>query len=137
MRGRGTRLAGLLLLSVLPGLAVAAPVGMNIFPAGLLNFTSFRGVVMVRAGSVALTFSTGRIHGGDNGARAVVMRRSVDLLASGAGGGTWEDAVVVGVCVHMRYRTHFTMVRLWPRPSVLLRMRLRRVLRPQHNRCPV
>lgn len=74
---------------------VAAPPppadAQNIFPAGMLGFSSFRGTVLVASPERVLAFSTGRHAGGDVSARNVVVRTS----AHGGKAGTWTPPKII------------------------------------------
>ena len=70
---------------------VAPPPRENIFPAGMLGFSSFRAVVLLQAPGRLFAFTTGRHAGGDVSARNVLVRSS----AHGGRNGTWSAPEII------------------------------------------
>ena len=70
----------------------APPAGaQNLFPAGMLGFSSFRGTVLVNTPTHVVAFATGRHSGGDVSARNVVVRTSTQ----GGITGSWSAPKII------------------------------------------
>lgn len=67
------------------------PGAENVFPAGMLGFSSFRGTVLVSTPTHLVAFATGRHAGGDVSARSVVVRTS----ATGGRSGSWNEPKII------------------------------------------
>lgn len=73
------------------GAAISSPPAENVFPAGMLGFSSFRGTVLVTTPSHLVAFATGRHAGGDVSARNVVVRTST----MGGRRGSWSAPQII------------------------------------------
>ena len=70
----------------------ATPTGaQNLFPVGMLGFSSFRGTVLVNTPTHLVAFATGRHSGGDVSARNVLVRTST----KGGLAGTWSTPKII------------------------------------------